>query len=143
MSEMKSIVGDVLARMDADFANNSLYLCFEAFDLTEWARVLRLVHVPDEIDAASIRMAALQRKGRLLCEALGEEWGFEKFALAVQAALRELRHVSPTLDKSVQNRVAWAQALALSEGPADQQSAANMTAGRAASLQDLEVPIRF
>ncbi len=35
MSEMKSIVGDVLARMDADFTTNSLYLCFEAFDLAE------------------------------------------------------------------------------------------------------------
>ena len=143
MSEMKSIVGDVLARMDADFTNNSLYLCFEAFDLTEWARVLRLVHVPGEVEEASIRIAALKRKGRLLCEVLGVEWSFEKFALAVRAALRELRHVSPTLDKSVHNRVAWAQALALSEGSADQQSAANMEAGRAASLQDFEVPIRF
>ena len=36
MGEINSVVQDVIDRLDADFTDNSLYLCFEAFDLSAW-----------------------------------------------------------------------------------------------------------
>ena len=36
MGVIKSVVQDVIDRLDADFTDNSLYLCFEAFDLSAW-----------------------------------------------------------------------------------------------------------
>jgi hypothetical protein len=39
MNTMRSIVGDVAARLRADFADGDLYMCWGAMDLAAWQSV--------------------------------------------------------------------------------------------------------
>ena len=145
MADMKSIVGDVVARLDADFTENSLYLCFEAFELDEWGDALKLL-VPGtgDVDLASLLIIRLRRKGRRIGEAFSIEWPLELFVHAVRAALREKRDLAPLkLEKRTENRAAWAQALAASPGPVELQSQIGMTPARAAGLHAFDAAIRF
>jgi hypothetical protein len=67
-------------------------------------------------------------------------WSFENIAEAGRAALREERDLtSLQLDERVQNRVAWAQALAASQGPAELLSKIGMTEARAGGLRAFDV----
>ena len=100
MKEVKSAVQGALGRLDADFAPNSLYLCFEVFDLAAWQTILRAgsraPRPPDEAPDAAPDAARLLRKGRHIFEALGAEWNPRSFMTAVEAALACRAHVALT-----------------------------------------------
>ena len=99
MVEVKSAVQGALGRLDADFAPNSLYLCFEVFDLAAWQTILRAgsraPHPPDAAPDAAPDTHRLLRKGRHIFEALGAEWNPRSFMTAVEAALACRAHVAP------------------------------------------------
>ena len=121
MVEVKSAVQGALGRLDADFAPNSLYLCFEVFDLATWQTILRAgsraPHPPDEAPDAAPDTHRLLRKGKHMFEALGAEWNPRSFMTAVEAALECRAHVAPTTPQHVRNRAIWAAALASTQGP--------------------------
>ena len=89
MGEIKSVVQDVIDRLDADFTDNSLYLCFEAFDLSAWDTLLSDTNLGAGQAAGVVadRLDGLRRKARRLCAALGVEWSFEAWVVATRAAL--------------------------------------------------------
>ena len=118
MKEVKCAVQGAFERMDADFSPNSLYLCFEVFDLAAWQTILKA----DDVSESQ----RLLRKGRLIFEALSLEWNEPSFVTAVEAALACSAHVAPTTPKYVRNRAIWAVALASSQGPDPMHGASDL-----------------
>ena len=109
MNEVKSIVKAAVKRLDADFPQNSLYLCFEVFDLDEWRTIDR--------EQNEHRAQQLLDKGKLLFEALRLTWNERFFKEAVGTANGCSGLVTTATPKHVQNRAIWAAALAASQGP--------------------------
>ena len=117
MAEIKSIVADVVARLDADFSTNALYLCFEAFDLLAWQKVQELGASGVGAEANAERLNSLRRKAHRLCEALQTPWSFQTWTEAVRVALSAQRNLPDDTEQALRNRVAWAEAIASSQGP--------------------------
>ena len=121
MAEVKSAVAAMLARLDADFSPNSLYLCFEAFDLVEWEPIVQAGRVVDDtskLPAVVVqKYRELRRKGRRIFEAMNLEWDAAQFISAVRAAVACSARVPPNTPKHVRNRAIWAEALAAAQGP--------------------------
>ena len=92
MAEVKSVVGDVCQRLDADFSENSSYLSSEARDLQAWSEIqqsLRAGRGSGELedDNDRRRRNKLLKKCRQLCEALQVQWSSQTFFVAVRVAL--------------------------------------------------------
>lgn len=110
LAEISSVVGDVLARLDADFHTQDLYMCFEALDLDTWRSVLAATQ-----HERGIRSIPLQKKAQRLFDAVGATWDVYKFARLVKNVVefrgRLLRQDSK---RDVDNRKVWAHWLATS-----------------------------
>ena len=114
MADVKSAVAAMLDRLDADFASNSLYLCFEAFDLDAWRPLLKADRDNPDGENASAKESVrrLLAKGEHLFKSMGCEWNAERFVVAVRAAAA--CSVDATTPQHMRNRALWAAALASS-----------------------------
>ena len=112
MVQVKGVVRDALARLEADFSPNSLYLCFEVFDLAAWHTIMH----SDQNRYDSPQSQKLLTKGKILFKALGLEWKERSFYKAVQIVLGCRSLVTSATPKHVRNRATWAAALAASQG---------------------------
>ena len=129
-SEMKSVVRDMLGRLDADFSDNSLYICFECFDLESWERA---AGDGDDASWAAIKKRLRTRCGRL-CEVFKVPWSATSWASALNAALCERRLLGASVKPAEVNREAWARALTASLAFASQQGVAVAAIGPASRL---------
>ena len=125
MAEVKSVASDVLQRLDADFSTNALYLCFEAFDLGIWNDIHQSFRIFDAEDVA--RETAIRRltdKLCHLCEALQVKSPKVGAVLrASRVALAERRLLPASVEASMRNRIAWAEALSSAMGPSPPRDA--------------------
>ena len=96
MAEVKSAVGAALERLDADFSQNSLYLCFEVFDLAAWEPILKARTATSGDASDQPDAQRLLRKGRTIFEALSLEWNAPSLVAAVEAALACSAQVPPS-----------------------------------------------
>ena len=113
MAEMKSVVEDVLARLDADFHDQDVYMAFEALSLATWERY----HAAG-MEASRARIQGLLQKARRLWRALGmeEQWVARDFVKLVKSALRHRRAAfgvrtcaaTPGSSGYPDNRMIWA-----------------------------------
>ena len=121
MAEVKSAVRAALERMDADSSPNSLYLCFEAFDLATWEPILKAggitADASDQPAGVVRKSQQLLQKGKRIFEALSLEWRAPSFVAAVEATLACSGRVPPSTPTHVRNRAIWAVALAAAQGP--------------------------
>ena len=152
MAEMKSIVGDVMARLDADFATNDLYMCLRAFDLREWSQLLAAGRAGSVPDVTATTLENLKRKARWLCKALQVTWSLDEWLQAVRVALRCRRALTadPDIDPNQLNRMAWATALAtpqnssqIAQVPVEESFAAGGPSSSPGCVQVFGVLIRF
>ena len=115
MAHVKSAVAAMFDRLDADFASNSLYLCFEAFDLDAWRPLFKAERDNPDGENASAKESVrrLLLKGEHLFTSLGCEWNAERFVVAVSAAAACSVNAAAT-PQHIRNRALWAAALASS-----------------------------
>ena len=126
LAEMRSIVSDVVARLQADFHENDLYMCLGALDLAEWQEAMgdsmpTTSVVGGEagagVDKSAVKLALLRRKAKRLCEALGAPFSFESWKKAVGVALETPPAPSPaassdSADLLPDNRPTWSRVMA-------------------------------
>jgi hypothetical protein len=113
MAEMKSIVEDGTARLDVDFSADELRTALYAFHLGHWLQANRESTAQGTATAGLLRLRSLARR---LCEGIGLEYVSMDFKLAVQSAAHELRKLQQMLGDEVDNRLAWAKAVAEAHG---------------------------
>ena len=104
MAEMKSVVEDVLARLEADFHENDVYMAFEALSLTTWEK---LIAAKEESRA---RIKALLEKAQRLWRAQGleDEWTAHEFLKLVKDAMKHREKLGGDSGKYPDNRMIWA-----------------------------------
>ena len=125
MQEIRSVAQDVLRRMDADFIENSLYLCFEALDLSAWntvakcCRAGRLAATPVEDAHLAATKKRLGRKAKDLHRISEVDFDVNDFLRAVDVARGCMDNLPNTVAEHWRNRVAWADALASAQGPSN------------------------
>jgi len=66
MAQVKSVVADALGRLDADFSEDALYLCLEAFDLHLWEEMVRNLRIRDQVAELSAQVRALRQRSKTL-----------------------------------------------------------------------------
>jgi hypothetical protein len=113
MAEMKSIVEDGTARLEADFSSDELRTALYAFHLGHWLQANRESTAQGTATAGLLRLRSLARR---LCDGIGLEYVSMDFKLAVQSAAHELRKLEQLLGDQVDNRLAWAKAVAEAHG---------------------------
>ncbi len=117
LAAIGSVVKDVLARLEADFHHNDLYLSLETMDLEAWRSALHASAASRGQPPApeGRTLAGLRRKARRLCEALGLAYTFEAWLEVVQTALEHVKLVRQEMDLKkgdrVDNRMVWFRAL--------------------------------
>ena len=116
MASVKSVVRDVVARLDADFTENALYLCMDAFDLDSWEEVLQIVQAKDHSRAAEDKVRTLRTRARRFCDTFSIEWSITSFVAAVRLALTAKGDLPADVPEHLRNRVAWANAFASAQG---------------------------
>ena len=112
LAEMKSVVGDVLARLEADFHEHDVYMAFEALSLATWERLIAAGK-----EESRARIHSLLEKARRLWRALGmeENWIARDFLKLVKGVLRYRAALGVTTCAATpgsgaypDNRVVWA-----------------------------------
>jgi len=116
MAQVKSVVADALRRLDADFSENALYLCLEAFDLHLWEEVARNRRILDQCAEVLAKASALRQSSKTLFEAVGVDLQWAMFVRAANFALTTRAALSAEVPKRLRNRVAWVEALCDSAG---------------------------
>ena len=103
LAEMKSVVGDVLARLAADFHEHDVYMAFEALSLATWKELLSAAE-------SEARQEALLAKARRLWRVLGLEgsWTRREFMLLVEGAVQHREKFRDTSGNYSDNRIIWA-----------------------------------
>ena len=117
ISEISSVVSDVIDRLRADFHTQDLYMSFEALDLSTWDD---LAATPVDADAPGweTKKAALFLKARRLFAALGVPFQKQQFkglmrrAVALFRQLRQRDAGAATPRVSLDNRAVWALLMA-------------------------------
>ena len=116
---MTPVVEASIARLDVEFCDEDLYMCFEIFDLVVWEPLLALATTQSLLtldgNASALRLG---RKLRSYFDATADEYKtLDDWAVAVSVAhghLRRLRLASPQISPrtTIDNRIGWALAIA-------------------------------
>ena len=116
---MKPAVEASIARLEVEFCDKDLYMCFEIFDLVVWEPLLALATTQSLLtldgNASALRLG---RKLRSYFDATADEYKtLDDWAVAVSVAhghLRRLRLASPQISPrtTIDNRIGWALAIA-------------------------------
>ena len=113
MADMRAVVNDGIARLDADFNSEELRAAFHALHLGRWLEANRESVAAGAATSTLLRLKSLARR---LCDAVGVVYQSSSFTLAVQAAAHELRKLQALLGDHADNRLAWARAVAAAHG---------------------------
>ena len=115
LAAMRTVVEDVLARLNVDFHVNDLYMMFHCMNLDEWHEALTLA--ASQGSPSNSRLFALHRAARRLCDGLRVQEASEAAWLEVITAVLKhrtaIRQQMPPHERRtpLDHRVVWACAL--------------------------------
>ena len=115
---MTPVVEASIARLDVEFYDEDLYMCFELFDLVVWEPLLALAQTQSLLaHGGSTTALRLARKLRSYLDKTADEYKtLDDWVVPVSVAhghLRRLRLASPQInpETTIDNRIGWALAM--------------------------------
>jgi len=108
LAHVKGVVADALGRLDADFSEDALYLCLEAFDLPVWEEMIRNLRIRDQVAELPAQVRALRQTSKTLFEAVGVGLQWAMCFSEQQTSRSRRAALLAEVPKHLRNRVAWA-----------------------------------